>query len=203
MPLLEYWLDGADLFLCADGGGHPYTHLPRLPDAVIGDFDSLTGRLLIGRHGPRYLHVADQGTTDAEKALQYAADEGAKEAVLTGALGWRLDHTLFNVHLLERFSDRLRICLAGHQCDAVRIGPGERVAWELPAGLGFSLLPLQAPATGVSVANAEYCLENATVRTGGPALISNRVFEPPLRIAVGGGSLLVTVERHGWPSEEP
>jgi thiamine pyrophosphokinase len=201
-PLLEYWLDGADLFVCADGAGHPYHHLPRLPDAVVGDFDSLSGRLLQGRNGPRYLHSPDQETTDAEKALLYAVEQGAAEAVLAGAVGWRLDHTLFNCQLLERFADRLRLCLAGADSDAVRIGPGEKVAWDLPHLTVFSVLPLAGPATGVAIDNAQYCLRDATVRVGGPATVSNRVAEPPLRIAVSGGSLLVTVARHGWPAAD-
>ncbi len=201
-PLLDYWLDGADLFVCADGAGYPYDRLPRVPDAVVGDFDSLAGRLLSGRDGPRYLHSAEQETTDAEKALRYALDQGAAEAVIAGALGWRLDHTLFNCHLLERFAGRLRLCLAAAESDAVRIGPGEKVAWKLPPGTLFSLLPLAGPATGVAVDNAQYPLRDATVRVGGAATISNRVAEPPLRIAVVGGSLLVTVARHGWPAAD-
>ena len=106
--VLAYWLDGADLFVCADAAGHPYDHLPRVPDVVIGDFDSLSGRVLAGRGGPRFLRVDDPYTTDSEKALLYVCDAGCEEAVLLGATGWRLDHTLFNVQLLERFSDRLR-----------------------------------------------------------------------------------------------
>lgn len=199
--LLAYWLDGADLFVCTDGAGHPYTHLPRQPDVVIGDFDSLSGRVLAGRGGPRYLRSPDQDTTDSEKALLYLVKEGFAEAVLLGGTGERLDHTLYNCGLLERFADRLRLCLADPQHDAVRLGPGESVAWELRAGTLFSLLPLVGPATGVVTANALYSLAGVTLSYGGPAAISNRVVQPPLRLTVAGGSLLVTVARHGWPAE--
>ena len=76
---------------------------------MIGDFDSLAGRILSGRGGPKFLQVADQYTTDSEKALLYLENEGYEEVVLMGATGWRLDHTLFNVQLLERFAGRLKI----------------------------------------------------------------------------------------------
>jgi thiamine pyrophosphokinase len=201
-PLLEYWLDGAELFVCADGAGYPYTGLPRPPDAVVGDFDSLSGRVLAGRDGPILLQSPDQETTDAEKALLYAIEQGAVEAILAGALGWRLDHTLINCGLLEKFAGQLRLCLAGEESDAVRIGPGDEVAWELPGETPFSVLPLLAPATGVSIGNARYELTDAVIRVGGLAAISNRVADPPLRIAVGGGSLLVTVGRQGWPAAD-
>lgn len=199
-PLLEYWLDGADLFLCADGAGHPYTHLPRQPDVVIGDFDSLSGRIIAGRGGPLYLHSPEQETTDAEKALLYLVDRGLREAVLIGATGGRTDHTLYNCHLLERFADRLRVCLADPVHDVVRVGAGESVVWQLDPGTLFSLLPLAGPATGVTLAGAQWPLSDATVRVGGPAAVSNRVQEPSLALSVRGGSLLVTVQRQGWPA---
>ena len=110
--LLTYWLRGADLFVCADAAGHPYDHLPRVPDVVIGDFDSLAGRILDTRGGPRFLQVDAQNTTDSEKALLYCVEVGMVEAILLGATGWRLDHTLYNCALLERFADRLRLCIA-------------------------------------------------------------------------------------------
>ena len=198
-PLLEYWLAGADIFVCADAAGHPYDHLPRLPDVVIGDFDSLTGRILSGKHGPRYLLVKEQETTDSEKALLYVIEEGMTEVVMLGATGWRLDHTLNNCYLLERFADRLRICLSGYQADAVRVDASRPVVWQLPPGTGFSLLPLAGVASGVSVEGARYSLTDAVIQSGGPAAISNRVSRPPLRITLAGGSLLVTVNRGGSP----
>ncbi len=112
-----------------------------MPDVVIGDFDSLAGRLLSGRDGPRFLRVDDQETTDSEKALLYALDQGIEEAVLVGAVGWRLDHTLYNTFLLERFADRMRLALAGQQADGVRLAPGQRVSWSLDLGTRFSCCP--------------------------------------------------------------
>jgi thiamine pyrophosphokinase len=197
--LLDYWLQGSDLFVCTDAAGHPYDHLPRMPDAVIGDFDSLTGRILSGKNGPRYLLVKEQDTTDSEKALHYVSEQGMTEAVLLGAVGWRLDHTLHNCFLLERFAGRLRLCLAGHQSDSVRVDPNQPVTWRLAPGTGFSLMPLAGPVSGVTVQGARYPLENALIRVGGPATISNRVQTSPLRISVTGGSLLVAVERGGRP----
>ena len=198
-PLLDYWLTGADLFICADAAGHPYDYLPRIPDVVIGDFDSLAGRLIDGKDGPKFLQVVDQYTTDSEKALLYAADQDCEEAVLLGATGWRLDHTLFNVQLLERFADRLRVCLASHRADAVRLGPGDQVSWDLPDGVGFSLIPLSGDVTGVTIEGSLFPLLGDTLTPGGPATISNEVTMSPLLLSVGNGSLLVTVDRESGP----
>ncbi len=193
--LLHYWLHGADLFVCTDAAGHPYDELPRTPDVVIGDFDSLAGRLLDGKRGPRYLQVIDQYTTDSEKALLFLVDQGFEEVVLLGAAGWRLDHTLFNCGLLERFSDRLRICLVGKVTDTIRVGPGEHHSWALPEEMSFSILPLFGTVTQVTVEGAEFPLLGETLGPGGPATISNRIAMSPLLLSVGEGSMLVSFFR--------
>ena len=193
--LLRYWLTGADLFICADAAGHPYDHLPRIPDVVIGDFDSLAGRILDSRNGTRFLQVDDQYTTDSEKALIFAADQGIEEAVLLGATGWRLDHTIFNCQLLERFAGELKVCLVGPNADVVRLGEGEQVSWQLPLGTRFSLLPVLGPASKVTVEGGLFPLLGEDVIPGGQAAISNQVTLSPLLISVGKGSLLVAVDR--------
>ncbi|MFH1844656.1 MAG: thiamine diphosphokinase [bacterium] len=193
--LLDYWLAGADLFVCTDAAGHPYDDLPRVPDVVIGDFDSLTGRILSGKFGPRYLLVREQETTDSEKALLYVIEQDCTEAVMLGATGWRLDHTLYNCHLLHRYADQLRICLVGYQPDIVRVAAGKTESWQLTPGTGFSLLPLVGDATGVTLTGALFPLTDATIHPGGRATISNRVIETPLSISLASGSVLVAVNR--------
>lgn len=193
--LLQYWLGGADLFICADAAGHPYDHLPRLPEVVIGDFDSLAGCILDSSHGTRFLQVEDQYTTDSEKALIYAAEQGMTEAVLIGGVGGRLDHTLYNCQLVERFADQMEICLVDPVADWVRLGPGAKVSWDLPTGTLFSLSPALGKVSGVTIDGAEFPLLGEELGPGGPATLSNRVLMSPLLISVGEGSLLVAVER--------
>jgi len=193
--LLRYWLNGADLFICADAAGHPYDHLPRVPDVVIGDFDSLAGRILDSRQGTSFLQVDDQYTTDSEKALLFAAEQGLTEAVLLGATGWRLDHTIFNCQLLERFAGELDVCLAGPHADVVRLGTDAKISWQLPVGTRFSLLPVLGPVSKVTLEGALFPLLGEDIVPGGPAAIGNRVAVSPLLISVGTGSLLVAVDR--------
>ena len=42
--VMSRWLRDAEAFICTDAAGWPYTQLPRRPDLVIGDFDSLRRR---------------------------------------------------------------------------------------------------------------------------------------------------------------
>ncbi len=197
--VLQYWLDGADLFVCTDAAGYPYDRLPRRPDVVIGDFDGLAGRLISGRDGPKLLRVDEQETSDSEKALLFLVDQGFAEAVLAGATGWRLDHTLHNINLLERFADRLRLVLATPEADGVRLAAHEVASWSLAEGTRFSLLPLLGASRGVTVEGALYPLLAGDIDPTGLTAISNRVVFDPLLIRGGDGPLLVLVDREGAP----
>lgn len=197
--LLRYWLTGSDFFVATDSAGHPYDHLPIPPDVVIGDFDSLSGRVLVGRSGPRFLQVDDQYTTDSEKALLFLVEQGIEEVIFLGATGWRVDHTLYNLQLLEQFADRLRICVAGPNADIVRLGTNDHVSWSLPVGTQFSLLPIFGDVRNVTLEGARFPLLGDRLGPGGPALISNQVLQAPLLISVGQGSLLVSVDRYVPP----
>lgn len=179
---LAHWTASADVFLAADRAALGYARLPRRPDAVVGDMDTTTA----AGNEPPHLHIADQDTTDVEKCLRHALDLGCTEAVLIGATGRRLDHTLYNLSLVEGFADRLRICVANAHGVSVRIGAGECVDWDLPAGTVFSIAPLQTPARPGKTSGARWPLDDARS-------ISNAVAAPPLRLEVREGSVLATV----------
>jgi thiamine pyrophosphokinase len=189
--MVAAWLAEADIFVCADGAGRPYEALPRPPDLVIGDFDTLGAPPVGTMPGTRFLKIDEQESTDSEKALDWIAGEGFAEVAVLGALGGRLDHALFNAALLERYAHRLRLALVEPDAISVRAGAGEH-RWDLPAGTLFSLLPLAGPAEGVTLSGAVYPLAGARLSPGeGPTAISNRVAQPPLALRLTGGSLLL------------
>lgn len=193
--LLAAHLALADLFLCTDAAGRPYAALPRLPDAIVGDLDTLGAGVSEVPPGVTVARDARQDTTDAEKALAFALDDGCREAVLLGAGGGLLDHALHNALLPERWAGRLRLLLADAGTAAVRVGAGEPCAWDLPRGATFSLLPLPGGARGVACDGVRYPLRDAAVDGRGPATVSNEVAGGPVRLSVGEGSLLLIVRR--------
>lgn len=195
--LLAAHLSQADLFVCADAAGWPWSDLPRTPDAIVGDLDTLGDRAAAAPPGVEVLLSSEQQTTDLEKALRHAADLDCAEAVILGASGGLLDHALWNVLVCERLAGVMRLCLADADAVAVRVGAGERAAWDLPAGAIVSLAPLLGGATGVTLAGVRYPLADAAVDGRGPATVSNAVAASPVRLSVGSGSLLAVVRRRG------
>ncbi len=195
--LLASCLDGADLFVCADRAGWPHDRLPRRPDMVVGDFDTL-GVVPRGADGStRWIHDPDQDTTDGEKALDRALEAGADTVLMLGATGGHLDHTLTNCALMERYAERLTIALVDDHGVTVRVPAGTTESWMLEAGTVFSLAAVGRPVKGVTVVGSRWPLIDADVEWGGPTTASNEVVDPPLSLRSGNGPLLVTVRQAG------
>jgi len=192
--LLASCLDDDDLFICTDAAGRPYSGLPRPPDIVIGDFDTL-GSHPADDDVTRFVHDEAQNTTDSEKALNHASLEGCVDAVLLGALGGLIDHTLANAALPERFSWLLSVVLATDRDITIRMSAGDRAAWLLPEGSILSLNPIGPGARGVSLQGVRWPLTGADLPWAGPSTISNHVVAPEVTLSVSGGSLLASVRR--------
>src|SRR4029079_1540050 len=123
--------DGAHL-VGADGGGDAIAAAGLMPEAVVGDLDSLRDPASwAGR--TKLVRVAEQDTTDFEKALYSTR---APVTVALGMTGGRFDHTLAAIdavlrHASERKivlidSDDLALALA--EPFAFTVYPGERVS---------------------------------------------------------------------------
>ena len=103
LALIDHWILGKEGYslTCCDGAVNKlrrYTN--RLPDAVIGDLDSVSPALKDLLAG-RIQHFPDQDTNDLTKTFTYLHSRYGKQAItLLGASGGREDHLLANLALL-------------------------------------------------------------------------------------------------------
>ncbi|HPN82607.1 MAG TPA: thiamine diphosphokinase, partial [Spirochaetota bacterium] len=84
------------------------------PQRVIGDFDSITEETLAWcrkQSGCQVRHMPRQSDTDTEKCLDLLVREGVREIAFCGVFGDRLDHSLSNLALVLRWSDRVRLAV--------------------------------------------------------------------------------------------
>lgn len=92
-------LKEAVFIACCDGAANEYISRGYVPDAIIGDGDSLSQENKI-RFSHLIHHDADQETNDQTKAIQYLQKRGFRKIAIVGATGKREDHTLGNISLL-------------------------------------------------------------------------------------------------------
>ena len=102
-PLPLKLLKEAPYVVCCDGGADAYIANGHLPDAVIGDGDSLSEANRL-RYASLLHHNPDQETNDQTKAVQFLLSQGKHRIAIVGATGKREDHTIGNISLLMEYN---------------------------------------------------------------------------------------------------
>lgn len=71
--MLARLLNGAELVICADGAANLAINKNIIPNAIVGDFDSITTNTknFYTSKSVQFIHDLNQDTTDLEKCLAY------------------------------------------------------------------------------------------------------------------------------------
>jgi thiamine pyrophosphokinase len=131
----------APTLVAADGGAAHALRFGKVPEAVIGDMDSLSSELKASLHGGTVHEIEEQDSTDLEKCLMRI---DAPLILGVGFLGGRLDHQLAAFHGLMRFAHQ-RCVLLG-DAEVVFLCPPQ-LSLPLATETRVSLFPL-AEVTG-------------------------------------------------------
>ena len=91
----------------ADGGGNAIGAAGLVPEAILGDLDSIEDRSGWEQR-TRVIHIPEQITTDFQKALYSTS---APVTLALGMTGKRLDHTLAALSALHEVAARRRVIL--------------------------------------------------------------------------------------------
>jgi thiamine pyrophosphokinase len=180
-------LKRAPVPVAADGGANRLLQLGVMPEAVIGDMDSISPAARAAIPKARQHLVAEQVTTDFDKALRLI------EAPLVLALGFagaRLDHGLAAFATLIARAER-RCLLIGPK-DFAFAAPS-RLEVELVPGDAFSLFPMAA-VTGTS-AGLEWPIAGIAFAPDGMIGTSNRVVARRVVLEFDRPGMLVILPR--------
>jgi thiamine pyrophosphokinase len=194
-PELDRSHIGSDnLIIAADGGLTNCRSMDLYPDVLIGDLDSVSESdisSLQARQCEILSFPQRKDETDLELALLHAAEQGAKDLVLIGALGARWDQTLTN--LLIGFHPaaqgiQVRIVDGPHQISYVQ--PAQPTLLQGHHGDVVSLIPINGDALGIHTTGLEYELVGDRLIFGRSRGISNMLIQNNARIEIGQGVLI-------------
>ncbi|MCL7451522.1 MAG: thiamine diphosphokinase [Anaerolineae bacterium] len=189
------WVREGDLIIGADGGAGQALRWGLVPKFVIGDMDSLSerARQALEARGAQFVdHPRAKDQTDLELALSFAREQGARDIILFGVLGGRLDHTLSNLLLLtlpELKEVTVRVVHGPEEILVVR--DGETVAVSGRPGDLISLLPWGGDVHGVTTQGLAWALEDDMLRFGFSRGVSNEMVGPEAEVSVRQGQLLL------------
>ena len=200
---IQRWLRQGDQLLCADGGARTALAHDFAPQAVIGDFDSLSENDLseLARLGAQlYRYPTHKDETDLELTLTYAiaAMNGAaepagepSEIVILGALGGRLDQTIANVMLLAMpVLAGARTLIANGGELTFLVTPDQPADLRGAPGDVVSLIPFGGDAHGVRTDGLEYPLRDESLTFGPARGVSNVMLGDRACVTLREGRLL-------------
>ena len=98
----------AEYLCCCDGAAAKFVSMGIIPNAIVGDGDSLQQQLKEKYHSIMHL-VEEQEDNDQTKATRYCMSLGLKDIAYLGATGRREDHTIGNISLLGRYMSEFNL----------------------------------------------------------------------------------------------
>ena len=196
VELLREIGEAADVVYCADGGLRHALDAGIMPDAVIGDLDSVTEDLRSRAPGVKFHEDRDIDTTDLQKAIHYGRAQGVDAIDIVAAGGGRADHHLANLSVLTLYGRQLRIRIIDDLFE-ISLVDGEATV-DAPAGTVVSLVAM-GECTGVTTTGMRWDLVDYPLRFS-PYGVHNEIAMRPARVSVATGDLLLFrgrfVERH-------
>ena len=183
--LLSFARSLAPRLVAADGGADRLLAYGAEPDAVIGDFDSISNAAQLRLAG-RLFPMREQVTTDFDKALRSIS---APFVLGLGFAGQRLDHSLAVLNGLVSHPSRRCLILSG--TDVTFLAPLE-LKLSLPVGTRFSLFPM-GPVEGESE-GLRWPLQGIRFAPAGMIGTSNEV-SGPVRLKFSAAVMLVILPR--------
>lgn len=180
----------ADYIIAADGGQNRAREFGLQPDCVIGDFDSTT---LDEDFDCIYItYPAEKDLTDTEAALTHALEKGCRNVILLGGMGGRLDHTMGNIGLLDKYYssfDHMEFIDGKNRMELLK--DSERTLKRDARYKYFGLVSLNAEASGIDIRGAKYELTGASLERASTLGVSNEFKEDTVAICVQEGILLI------------
>jgi thiamine pyrophosphokinase len=104
------YLRNAKRIICCDGSAESLVLAGLIPDAIVGDLDSLTDEMAV-RFADRIYLDESQETNDLTKAVSWCSEMGYKDIIIVGATGKREDHTIGNISLLVEYAKDMNVMM--------------------------------------------------------------------------------------------
>lgn len=168
-----------DYILAADAGVRLAQRLGVQPAAVIADFDSADPDLAAAMPaaGAVVRLPVHKDVTDTAVAVDHGRRQGYRDFLLLGGTGGRLDHEYANLLLLVQLAQQGCRAMLADERNRIQAVCRSPVAPEPVPGWSLSLFAFGGAVEGLSIAGAEYTLENYRLLPADPLCVSNTALE--------------------------
>ena len=187
--------------IAADRGVEFFKGTDWQPEVAVGDFDSLSAEGALYLQGLRETEIMrlkpEKDDSDTQSAVNQMIRKGAKDILILGATGTRLDHVLANLGLLSMGKEQgVRIAIADQWNYITLAESGTILHREEQFGKYVSFFTVGGDVTGLTLKGFKYPLNgyHLTVEDSG-LTVSNEISEETAEILYESGQLLMIMSR--------
>ena len=166
------------------------------PDLAVGDFDSLSEEGEAYMESLKDLEIV-RLKPEKDDSVNHMIREGAKEILIFGATGTRLDHVLANLGLLSMGKEQgVQIVLADQWNYITLVESGTVLKKEEQFGKYVSFFSVGGDVAGLSLKGFKYPLNRYHLTVADSGLtVSNEITEETAEITYDSGQLLMIMSR--------
>ena len=187
----------SDFIIGVDGGAGTLLKYGIKIDIAIGDFDSLNSTLfkklkkenIIIKKFPR-----EKDFSDTELAVRFACKKGFERFILTGMLGKRTDHTLFNISVMLFLLNQRKYVSIKEEREELYI-TRDSIEIQVSKENIISIYPVSIRAIIAKTRGLKYPLKNRTIRKDRALTLSNIAILSKISIKVKSGTVLIIREK--------
>ena len=185
-------ISNANYTIAVDAGLDVFYQLKKIPDLIIGDFDSVDKNIL--RYFRNKTHIqtlpTEKDDSDLEVAIKNALELEPNQIVLIQFLGGRIDHLIINLYQL--FHAPGIILLLSPSEKIIALTPRKENKIDEPIGTILSLLPFSQKVINVTTKGLYYPLKNKSIYQNSLTL-SNIIADKNPSIYFEEGKLLLYI----------
>ena len=180
--------DSSDYVIAADGGYDLLKNFNIMPDALIGDFDSVKSS---PDHQNILRHPVEKDDTDSFLAYKFGYEKGYRTFVIYGGMGGRIDHTIANMQMLYHMAKNgARGFLIGENTVITAIH-NSKFSFPSDTCGNFGVFAQGSDANGVCIKGAKYTADNVSITPEFPIGVSNEFIGEKATVSVSDGTLLL------------
>ncbi len=164
-----------------------------IPNLAIGDFDSTNeAELDVVKNNCKNIKTfgSKKDFTDTELAIEEAINLKPKEVVIYGATGTRMDHTLANIFLLEKFLEKSISAIIKDKNNEIYLVNNKLILKRETKFLFVSVIPV-TDSVIVSLRGFEYKLNHKVIKRGETIGVSNEIAGESGEVIVHQGKVIV------------
>lgn len=177
-----------------DKGAEYLYNIGIIPDLLIGDFDSSNKQCLEyyeSKNIKIIKYSSDKDMTDTELAINNSINNNENNITIVGGFGSRIDHTLANILILEKYINNASIKLIDKNNIVRLINGKNKIKIEKSNYDYISLISLSNKVEGLTTNGLKYELNNKTLNRFTSLGVSNEIEKEYCNIEINKGTLAI------------